>query len=97
MTTTLKRSEADMPLRPPSLGDRALPVTEGEGPAAAPRQRTRSRRNNAVSARGPHRGPDTKKAPLGAIELETNYLNLFGSPGWIRTSDHSINSRMLYR
>jgi hypothetical protein len=20
-----------------------------------------------------------------------------GSPGWIRTSDHSINSRMLYR
>jgi hypothetical protein len=21
----------------------------------------------------------------------------FGSPGWIRTSDHSINSRMLYR
>jgi hypothetical protein len=22
---------------------------------------------------------------------------LFGSPGWIRTSDHSINSRMLYR
>jgi hypothetical protein len=25
-------------------------------------------------------------------------LNLdFGSPGWIRTSDHPINSRMLYR
>ena len=22
---------------------------------------------------------------------------LFGSPGWIRPSDHSINSRMLYR
>jgi hypothetical protein len=22
---------------------------------------------------------------------------LIGSPGWIRTSDHSINSRMLYR
>jgi hypothetical protein len=22
---------------------------------------------------------------------------MFGSPGWIRTSDHSINSRMLYR
>lgn len=21
----------------------------------------------------------------------------FGSPGWIRTSDHPINSRMLYR
>ena len=24
-------------------------------------------------------------------------LDLIGSPGWIRTSDHSINSRMLYR
>jgi hypothetical protein len=24
-----------------------------------------------------------------------NYF--IGSPGWIRTSDHSINSRMLYR
>jgi hypothetical protein len=24
-------------------------------------------------------------------------LNNAGSPGWIRTSDHSINSRMLYR
>jgi len=24
-------------------------------------------------------------------------LILFGSPGLIRTSDHSINSRMLYR
>jgi hypothetical protein len=24
-------------------------------------------------------------------------LILAGSPGWIRTSDHSINSRMLYR
>jgi hypothetical protein len=22
---------------------------------------------------------------------------VLGSPGWIRTSDHSINSRMLYR
>jgi hypothetical protein len=24
-------------------------------------------------------------------------LGFCGSPGWIRTSDHSINSRMLYR
>jgi len=24
-------------------------------------------------------------------------VRVFGSPGWIRTSDHPINSRMLYR
>jgi len=24
-------------------------------------------------------------------------IDFAGSPGWIRTSDHSINSRMLYR
>jgi hypothetical protein len=24
-------------------------------------------------------------------------VDFVGSPGWIRTSDHSINSRMLYR
>ena len=24
-------------------------------------------------------------------------IEIAGSPGWIRTSDHSINSRMLYR
>ena len=26
-----------------------------------------------------------------------DFIGDFGSPGWIRTSDHSINSRMLYR
>jgi hypothetical protein len=26
-----------------------------------------------------------------------DFVGAFGSPGWIRTSDHSINSRMLYR
>jgi hypothetical protein len=26
-----------------------------------------------------------------------NLQQPLGSPGWIRTSDHSINSRMLYR
>ncbi|BAL76911.1 hypothetical protein S23_37120 [Bradyrhizobium cosmicum] len=25
------------------------------------------------------------------------FIDEFGSPGWIRTSDHPINSRMLYR
>jgi hypothetical protein len=42
---------------------------------------------------------------LGAREFSgSNFLifrpkpsKYFGSPGWIRTSDHSINSRMLYR
>lgn len=38
----------------------------------------------------------TKKAPHGRF-TQTNHLTLNGSPGWIRTSDHSINSRMLYR
>jgi hypothetical protein len=27
----------------------------------------------------------------------TTSIEGLGSPGWIRTSDHSINSRMLYR
>jgi len=30
-------------------------------------------------------------------KFSAKWLILFGSPGWIRTSDHSINSRMLYR
>jgi hypothetical protein len=30
-------------------------------------------------------------------KIAIKLLILFGSPGWIRTSDHSINSRMLYR
>jgi hypothetical protein len=28
---------------------------------------------------------------------EIRTIEFSGSPGWIRTSDHSINSRMLYR
>jgi hypothetical protein len=34
---------------------------------------------------------------LGAIKSKAKVLIFFGSPGWIRTSDHPINSRMLYR
>lgn len=33
------------------------------------------------------------RARVQNIELS----EFFGSPGWIRTSDHPINSRMLYR
>ena len=47
------------------------------------------------------RAPGPTRRPRGVLR---NYnaskaLNLldFGSPGWIRTSDHPINSRMLYR
>jgi hypothetical protein len=29
--------------------------------------------------------------------MSGNFQKKAGSPGWIRTSDHSINSRMLYR
>ena len=39
----------------------------------------------------------TKKRSLAPLKKSTNSLILRGSPGWIRTSDHSINSRMLYR
>jgi hypothetical protein len=33
----------------------------------------------------------------GQMERLLEMLRRFGSPGWIRTSDHPINSRMLYR
>jgi hypothetical protein len=33
----------------------------------------------------------------GRERLRTSAEGPYGSPGWIRTSDHSINSRMLYR
>jgi hypothetical protein len=36
-------------------------------------------------------------ACLTAQQQILGFLTDFGSPGWIRTSDHSINSRMLYR
>jgi hypothetical protein len=35
------------------------------------------------------RGPDYSGVSMWDLDS--------GSPGWIRTSDHSINSRMLYR
>ena len=41
--------------------------------------------------------PNEKGASLGAIQMKAKLLIVGGSPGWIRTSDHSINSRMLYR
>lgn len=34
---------------------------------------------------------------MGVGEEEPFGMGQNGSPGWIRTSDHSINSRMLYR
>ncbi len=34
---------------------------------------------------------------LAELSILAEVLDLIGSPGWIRTSDHSINSRMLYR
>jgi hypothetical protein len=34
---------------------------------------------------------------VGAIPTNAKLMILGGSPGWIRTSDHPINSRMLYR
>jgi hypothetical protein len=34
-------------------------------------------------------------APTTKEPISTEHPS--GSPGWIRTSDHSINSRMLYR
>ena len=33
----------------------------------------------------------------GKSTAAISYKIVTGSPGWIRTSDHSINSRMLYR
>ena len=57
-------------------------------------------------------GPDDRNAPQWSQSIaEAAHLGerlvrasvgfgtqeLIGSPGWIRTSDHSINSRMLYR
>jgi hypothetical protein len=38
-----------------------------------------------------------KNASKAPVEKSNKRLISFGSPGWIRTSDHSINSRMLYR
>jgi hypothetical protein len=46
---------------------------------------------------GPQCGPDEKSASRRWHQNRLNYLICLGSPGWIRTSDHSINSRMLYR
>jgi hypothetical protein len=36
-------------------------------------------------------------SPATAKSTTCKLLEFAGSPGWIRTSDHSINSRMLYR
>jgi hypothetical protein len=38
-----------------------------------------------------HTGPHRIKLRIQEV------IDFAGSPGWIRTSDHSINSRMLYR
>ena len=42
------------------------------------------------------------KGQLGCFECSETFGKVrrkqaYGSPGWIRTSDHPINSRMLYR
>jgi hypothetical protein len=41
--------------------------------------------------------PNAKNCLLAAPKIPPKLLIMRGSPGWIRTSDHSINSRMLYR
>ena len=37
-----------------------------------------------------------RRGPLETLNV-LEMAEFVGSPGWIRTSDHSINSRMLYR
>jgi hypothetical protein len=37
------------------------------------------------------------KTTKTTLTLKAQENDFIGSPGWIRTSDHSINSRMLYR
>lgn len=45
------------------------------------------------------RSADTRQSRVRAEMREEmrEVVEFTGSPGWIRTSDHSINSRMLYR
>jgi hypothetical protein len=50
---------------------------------------------HAGSPRSPQ--PFYGRAALGPESAFWEVVELIGSPGWIRTSDHSINSRMLYR
>lgn len=47
-------------------------------------------------SRGPGRGPNTNRHPYWFLENSVKRLIFNGSPGRIRTCDHSINSRMLY-
>jgi hypothetical protein len=65
-------------------------------PAAAESQPRRSLPRGVRAVRD---GPDeiNGRCMTGAMpEASDPAFEVFGSPGWIRTSDHSINSRMLY-
>jgi hypothetical protein len=61
------------------------------------RGETADRGGNAACAHAVHRQPIAGTAPFKARVEQIDFVRVFGSPGWIRTSDHPINSRMLYR
>ena len=73
--------------RAPFTPVEALVLVSGNGEARA-----------ALEAQcGPGLWPRRKKRLAAPSTNWDNHLISCGSPGWIRTSDHSINSRMLYR
>jgi hypothetical protein len=69
--------------------------------ASPPRQSTIPRNSSEPTRKGfqdfhcgPPCGPYEKSALPALYQKAAKYLISFGSPGWIRTSDHSINSHV---